>query len=300
MPIVEVRKDNPLYPADEGSFILKLEDSKMYPTTTSTCFDVAQRGQFYTDESGKLFKVCTHYGVKDKPNPDMQKEAYSAIPNVEFDIHPNSEQEGKGISFTHIFKTNSCGSVETVETPDVHFPSIKGHRQPFNDYQRTIMRELDHTDRGHLISSQLGGGMEDINLVPMTDASNRGHRPETMKKNGLSEFLDKSLQYNPRYPEGAHIPLKDTSTMQYDELNDITFFVSTNYREVERFIEEVCGNMKKNAPDDSLTLRWIITYQTLFLNDGQLAVSLYPTIFISLFVDKVKDRAIKNWLVFVS
>ncbi|MBM6979489.1 MAG: DNA/RNA non-specific endonuclease, partial [Actinomyces succiniciruminis] len=159
-------------------------DSPLAPKTTkpfgdgvdlqpNTCYDVAERGKFYTNEQGEIVHVETesaalrqtwwdHDGVSPM-NPDLKDPLPNATYTVDGKFHYTTDPWGRTVRIQ-------------VDRMDVVDQSLRYRsesvQQRIGHYGDGIAK--DTYDGGHMVGSQSGGGPEDLNEVPMHKDVNRG------------------------------------------------------------------------------------------------------------------------------
>lgn len=141
--------------------------------------------------------IETQYGGK-KPNPVLM----SPEPNTTYRVSPNPVQVNAGIRFVHEFKTDTSGFVEFAWIKGVQFfePPLAGVRHR----RKPPGKPPGSYDRGHIISAELGAGMEFINLLWMPDAVNQRLTPETARRAGHTEIALQMERYlDPESPSGG-------------------------------------------------------------------------------------------------
>lgn len=132
--------------------------------------------------------IETQYGGK-KPNPVLM----SPEPNTTYRVSPNPVQVNAGIRFVHEFRTDTSGFVESAWVKGVQFfePPLAGLR-----HRRKLPgKPPGRYDRGHIISAELGAGMEFINLLWMPNAVNQRSMPETARGAGHTEIASLMERY---------------------------------------------------------------------------------------------------------
>ena len=127
--------------------------------------------------------IETQYGGQ-TPNPLLM----SPAPNTTYLVSPNPAQLNAGIKFVHKFVTDAKGFVESAFVDRVQF---------FTRQQAGVRHQIalpgrppGNYDRGHIISAELGAGMEFINLLWMPNAVNRRLSPGAARRYGHSEIAD--------------------------------------------------------------------------------------------------------------
>ena len=102
------------------------------------------------------------------------------LPNVVYIVGANEAQRRKQVRLTHIYRTAHDRSVLCVEAIGIQYfgPELAGNRWPRNLSQPQGFPG-GQFDRGHLLASQFGAGMEVINLVTMPSSVNRAHSEAT-------------------------------------------------------------------------------------------------------------------------
>ncbi|MCL2490206.1 MAG: DNA/RNA non-specific endonuclease [Propionibacteriaceae bacterium] len=126
----------------------------------NTHYEVPGRGDFYTDDTGKVTYVDTHWGPTGARNPDLIHPA----PDATYVVH-------QGDVATYVYKTDSLSRTIHAETDD--YKPVEGA-----DRSDSIQQRIGHLgggdyDGGHLISNQAGAGGEDIGTVPMLRSLNQ-------------------------------------------------------------------------------------------------------------------------------
>lgn len=121
----------------------------------NTAYEVAGRGTYYTDATGRVTHVVTDYGPSRTPNPDLNHPA----PDTTYVVNDR-----------HVFVTDAKS-----RTVEVHAPHLERAEAPRSEsIQRNVGRSAGPGyDGGHLIQNALGGGRERINIVPMLEELNR-------------------------------------------------------------------------------------------------------------------------------
>jgi len=159
-------------------------DSPLAPKTTkpfgdgvdlqpNTCYDVAERGKFYTNEHGEIVHVETesaaqrqtwwdHDGVSPM-NPDLKDPLPNATYTVDGKFHYTTDPWGRTVRL----------QVDRLDVVDdgLRYRS-ESVQQRIGHYGDGIAK--DTYDGGHIAGSQSGGGPEDLNEVPMHKDVNRG------------------------------------------------------------------------------------------------------------------------------
>lgn len=212
----------------------------LQPNSVYKLYDRAD--EFITDTNGRLIEVHTNYGISKHPNPELSQS--SLYPNCKYYVSENTKQHEAGIKLEHIFETNSFGAVIHVHINQVDFPTIQGDRQPKNKLWIDLGHIIKNLDRGHLVSKQMGGGMEDINLATMSSGSNRLFRLNTLLKHGLNKLYQLHKKLNIPFPNNQKRDIFRTAT-----LNGTTgSFESSSYREFENGLYDLYNNIQKNNP----------------------------------------------------
>lgn len=125
--------------------------------------------------------VETQYGGT-TPNPVLM----SPDPNTTYRVSPNPAQLNAGIRFVHEFKTGPSGFVVSAWVKGVQF--FKAPHAGVRHRRRLPGRPPGNYDRGHIISAELGAGMEFINLLWMPNAINQWLTPEVARRAGHTEI----------------------------------------------------------------------------------------------------------------
>jgi hypothetical protein len=122
---------------------------------------VEGRGDFYAGTDGHITHIETQYGTTGNANPDLINAR--KYPDATFIVHGQD-------NVTHVFTTDSQGRTIVAETQNYH---------PANaDRSESIQQRIGDIggpgfDGGHLMANSVGGGMEDVNVVPMSAKANR-------------------------------------------------------------------------------------------------------------------------------
>ena len=166
--------------------------------------------------------IATQYGGR-TPNPLLM----SPEPNTTYLVSPNPAQLNAGIKFVHTFVTDAKGFVESASVDKVQF--FKGNLTGVRHQIALPGRPLGNHDRGHIISAELGAGMEFINLLWMPNAVNRRLSPEVARRYGHSEIADQM---------DRHLERKSFSG---GTLSGTGEFYLPNYRIFEEKVKLVAG-----------------------------------------------------------
>jgi hypothetical protein len=127
--------------------------------------------------------VKTQYGGK-----ALYPKLMSPEPDTTYLVSPNPEQVAAGISFEHVFITDAHSFVESAYVEGVQF--FGGGRAGVRHSKDLPGKPAGNYDRGHIISAEMGAGMENVNLLWMPSAINRNFKPGTAEKHGHPEIAE--------------------------------------------------------------------------------------------------------------
>ncbi|MFZ4842301.1 DNA/RNA non-specific endonuclease [Mycetocola saprophilus] len=133
----------------------------------NTHYSVEGRGEFYTNESGRVVHVEAEYGTRGNINWDLR----NPQPDATYVVHPVVTNPQPGVNYAHVFETDELARTKTAYTENL--AEGDAYRSP--SMQRRI-GDLggDGYEGGHIFGRSFGGGPEDINMVAMTEKMNRG------------------------------------------------------------------------------------------------------------------------------
>ena len=126
----------------------------------NSAYDVAGRGTYYTDPTGRVNHVVTDYGPSSTPHADLNNPA----PDTTYVVGDK-----------HVFVTD-----HKARTSEVHIPQLeRGDAARSASIQSSVGRAAGPGhDGGHLIANAMGGGRERINIVAMLEELNRSGSSE--------------------------------------------------------------------------------------------------------------------------
>ena len=197
--------------------------------------------------------IETQYGGKN-PNPVLM----SPEPNTIYRVSPNPEQVSAGITFVHEFETDPSGFVESAWVKGVQF--FEAPHAGVRNNTNLPGKPPGRYDRGHIISAELGAGMESINLLWMPDAVNRRLTPETARRAGHTEIALQMERYlDPENPSGG-------------TLSGTGEFNLPNYR----IFEERVKRLSKVGATDGFEVSVLIKPST-YVHDGTPLTDIFYT-----------------------
>lgn len=240
---VEVIKEiDNLYKPNNKSFVAQFNKDRIQYLNYYTQFNSQLKSnteyrindrtdRFITGNNGEIVEVHTRYGIRGHPNPELAQ--YALYPNCIYYVHENIKQYKNGDIFVHIFYTDEFACVEKVSVGKISFPRTQGDRQPMNKVWEKYKSLLKGMDRGHLISKQMGGGMEDINIVTMSSASNRLLKVPTIIRLGFSQLTKYRKLHNIPFPDNQINKVTGTASLNANT----GIYESANYREFEQRVK---------------------------------------------------------------
>jgi hypothetical protein len=140
-----------------------------------------KRGEFHTDDNGKINEVHTDRGKKHDWNPDLRRPVLT-----DATIHVRDRPFGEPDSNSYTYRTDSQGRTVSAEgnlrltgsDDDYRMGTDQketGHegRDYYNDRTQRTVYETSQWDGGHLFGTQFGGAGEYVNMVPMLRSLNQ-------------------------------------------------------------------------------------------------------------------------------
>ncbi len=133
----------------------------------NSAYFVEGRGDFYTDNQGKVTYVETQYGRRGNLNADL----IQMQPDTTYVVHPDIINPVDGASHAHVFQTDAEGRSILAHTDQLALGVA--------DRSESIQSRVgdyggDGYDGGHIFANGFGGGGEDGNIVAMIKRLNRG------------------------------------------------------------------------------------------------------------------------------
>lgn len=141
----------------------------------NSAYDVAGRGTYYTDPTGRVNHVVTDYGPSSTPNADLNNPA----PDTTYVVGDK-----------HVFVTD-----HKARTSEVHIPNLeRGDAARSGSIQSSVGRAAGPGhDGGHLIANAMGGGRERVNIVAMLEELNRSGSGQYGRASNSFYKFEKSL-----------------------------------------------------------------------------------------------------------
>lgn len=133
----------------------------------NTHYSVEGRGEFYTNESGRVVHVEAEYGTRGNINWDLR----NPQPDATYVVHPVVTNPQPGVNYAHVFETDELARTKTAYTENLS-PGT-AHRSP-SIQDRIGDLGGDGFEGGHIFGKAFGGGPEDVNMTPMMENLNRG------------------------------------------------------------------------------------------------------------------------------
>ncbi|GAA1485706.1 hypothetical protein GCM10009625_25100 [Brachybacterium fresconis] len=164
----------------------------------NTAYEVAGRGTYYTDATGRVTHVVTDYGPSSTPNPDLNHPA----PNTTYVVNDK-----------HVFVTDAKS-----RTVEVHAPHLERAEAPRSgSIQQSVGRSAGPGyDGGHFIQNALGGGRERINIAGMLEELNRSgsrtYRPVAQNYYQIEARLRSAIDGGSEVGESVYLKYGESDT----------------------------------------------------------------------------------------